>query len=74
MKEHGWKDEHQFHQYARAPDNAHFLTDIDFNIPVATINNFRTHGLNLSTYSSRLTVDARTGHAPLWMSATERYI
>ena len=41
MQLHGWKDEYQFHEYARAPDNANFLADIDFNIPVATINNIR---------------------------------
>jgi len=41
MQQHGWKDEYQFHEYARAPDNGNFLADIDFNIPVATINNIR---------------------------------
>ena len=41
MQLHGWKDEYQFHEYARAPDNANFLADIDFNIPVASINNIR---------------------------------
>ena len=41
MQLHGWKDEYQFHEYARATDNANFLADIDFNIPVATINNIR---------------------------------
>jgi len=41
MQLHGWTDEYQFHEYARAPDNANFLADIDFNIPVATINNIR---------------------------------
>jgi len=41
MQLHGWKDEYQFHEYARTPDNGNFLTDIDFNTPVATINNIR---------------------------------
>jgi len=39
MQVRGWKDEDQFHKYARETDN--FLADIDFNIPVATINNIR---------------------------------
>jgi len=41
MQLHGWKDEYQFHEYACAPDKGNFLVDIDFNIPVATINNIR---------------------------------
>lgn len=36
------KDERQFYVYASMPENANFLADIDFNIPVATINNIRT--------------------------------
>ena len=45
MQLHGWKDEYQFHEYAREPDNANFLADIDFNIPVATINNIRKRSM-----------------------------
>ena len=41
MRLHGWKDEDQFHKHASALENANFLADTDFNIPVATINNIR---------------------------------
>ena len=45
MQLYGWKEEYQFHEYARAPDNGNFLADIDFNIPVATINNIRKRSM-----------------------------